>query len=210
MQVGRKFLFGSEIKAILADSAYRTEMDHEGLLEYLTFQNFFTDRTLFKDIRLLPQGSFLRLSADKGVGAPRRYWDYLFEEPENPADEREYIEELDRLFHEAVNRQLISDVDIGAYLSGGMDSGAITALAARQLPYIKSFTCGFDLNSASGVELGYDEREAAEYMSYVFKTEHYEMVLKSGDMERIMPRLAWHIGATRWPKLSKLLCSSAR
>ena len=197
VQVGRKFLFGSEIKAILADSAYRTEMDHEGLLEYLTFQNFFTDRTLFKDIRLLPQGSFLRLSADKGVGAPRRYWDYLFEEPENPADEREYLEELDRLFHEAVNRQLISDVDIGAYLSGGMDSGAITALAARQLPYIKSFTCGFDLNSASGVELGYDERGAAEYMSYVFKTEHYEMVLKSGDMERIMPRLAWHIEEPR-------------
>lgn len=197
VQVGRKFLFGSEIKAILANPAYRTEMDHEGLLEYLTFQNFFTDRTLFKDIRLLPQGSFLRLSAKKVVGAPRRYWDYLFEEPENPADEREYIEELDRLFHEAVNRQLISDVDIGAYLSGGMDSGAITALAARQLPYIKTFTCGFDLNSASGVELGYDEREAAEYMSYVFKTEHYEMVLKSGDMERIMPRLAWHIEEPR-------------
>jgi asparagine synthase (glutamine-hydrolysing) len=196
-QVGGKFIFGSEIKAILADSAYRTELDREGLLEYLTFQNFFTDRTLFKDVRLLPPGSYARVSAKGGAVAPVKYWDYLFEEPQSPADEEEYIEELDRLFSQAVSRQLVSDVDIGAYLSGGMDSGAITALAARQLPYMKTFTCGFDLKSASGVELNYDERETAEYMSYVFKTEHYEMVLKAGDMERIMPRLAWHIEEPR-------------
>lgn len=196
-KVGNKFLFGSEVKAILADPAYRTEMDREGLLEYLTFQNFFTDRTLFKDVRLLPQGSFLRISSAKTETAPVKYWDYQFEEPENPADEQEYVEELDRLFCQAVSRQLVSDVDVGAYLSGGMDSGSVTAIAARQLPYIKSFTCGFDLNSASGVELGYDERETAEYMSYVFKTEHYEMVLKAGDMERVMSRLAWHLEEPR-------------
>lgn len=197
VQVGSKFLFGSEIKAILADPAYRTAMDHDGLLEYLTFQNFFTDRTLFKDVRLLPQGSYMRVSAPGGAAASVKYWDYLFEEPQSPADDEEYVEELDRLFSQAVSRQLISDVDVGTYLSGGMDSGAITALAARQLPYIKSFTCGFDLNSASGVELGYDERATAEHMSYVFKTEHYEMVLKAGDMERVMPRLAWHIEEPR-------------
>jgi asparagine synthase (glutamine-hydrolysing) len=196
-QVGNKFIFGSEVKAILADPAYRTEMDREGLLEYLTFQNFFTDRTLFKDVRLLPQGSFLKVSMKGGVSAPVKYWDYLFEEPEHPASDEEYVEELDRLFRQAVSRQLVSDVDVGAYLSGGMDSGSVTAIAARQLPYIKSFTCGFDLNSASGVELGYDEREMAEYMSYLFKTEHYEMVLKAGDMERVMSRLAWHIEEPR-------------
>lgn len=196
-QVGSKFIFGSEVKAILADPAYRTEMDCEGLLEYLTFQNFFTDRTLFKDVRLLPQGSFLRVSAKGPAAAPVKYWDYQFEEPEHPAADEEYVEELDRLFRQAVNRQLVSDVDVGAYLSGGMDSGSVTAIAARQLPYIKSFTCGFDLNSASGVERSYDERETAEYMSYLFKTEHYEMVLKAGDMERVMSRLAWHIEEPR-------------
>lgn len=196
-RVGDKFIFGSEVKAILADPRYRTELDREGLLEYLTFQNFFTDRTLFKDVRLLPQGSFLRVSSKGGSAAPVRYWDYHFAEPDQPADDEEYIEELDRLFCQAVNRQLVSDVDVGAYLSGGMDSGSVTAIAARQLPYIKSFTCGFDLNSASGVERSYDERETAEYMSYLFKTEHYEMVLKSGDMERVMPRLAWHIEEPR-------------
>ena len=139
-QVGNRLLFGSEVKAILADPSYRTEMDHDGLLEYLTFQNFFTDRTLFKNVHLLPQGSFLRISAERGIRTPTRYWDYMFEEPKSSADEQEYVEELDRLFQQAVSRQLISDVDVGAYLSGGMDSGAVTALAARELPYIKSFT----------------------------------------------------------------------
>jgi asparagine synthase (glutamine-hydrolysing) len=78
-----------------------------------------------------------------------------------------------------------------------MDSGSITAVAAKQLPYMKTFTVGFDLRSASGLELGFDEREKAEYMSYLFKTEHYEMVLKAGDMERILPKLAWHLEEPR-------------
>ena len=78
-----------------------------------------------------------------------------------------------------------------------MDSGTITAIAATQLPNIKTFTCGFDLHSASGLELGFDEREKAELMSYLFKTEHYEMVLKAGDMEKVLPRLAWHLEEPR-------------
>jgi asparagine synthase (glutamine-hydrolysing) len=197
-RVGDKFLFGSEIKAILANGAYRTRLDLEGLLEYFTFQNFFTDRTLFEDVRLLPAGSSLRVSLTKRfAGGPRQFWDFSFAGPDKPRRPEEYEEELDRLFRQAVNRQLVSDVDVGAYLSGGMDSGSITALAAKQVPYIKSFTCGFDLNSASGVELGYDERASAEYMSYLFKTEHYEMVLKAGDMERVLPRLAWHLEEPR-------------
>jgi asparagine synthase (glutamine-hydrolysing) len=192
------FIFGSEIKAILSSSAYSTEMDMEGLLEYFTFQNFFTDKTLFKGVRLLPSGSYMRIAArDRKSFSPVRYWDYYFSEPENQHSEEEYLEELDRLFLQAVNRQLVSDVDIGAYLSGGMDSGSITAIAAQHLPYIKSFTCGFDLNSASGMELGYDERASAEFMSYLFKTEHYEMVLKAGDMERILPLLSWHLEEPR-------------
>ncbi|MBR9817205.1 MAG: asparagine synthase (glutamine-hydrolyzing) [Rhodospirillales bacterium] len=195
-RLGNKFLFGSEVKAIMAYPGYRSEIDREGLLEYMTFQNFFTDKTLFKDVRMLPQGCTMRITLD-GIESPCKYWDYAFDEPENPSDDQEYLEELDRLFNQAVNRQLVSDVDVGAYLSGGMDSGSVTALAAKQLPYIKSFTCGFDLHSASGVEIGYDERKTAEYMSYVFKTEHYEMVLKAGDMERIMPRLAWHLEEPR-------------
>jgi asparagine synthase (glutamine-hydrolysing) len=195
---GSSLLFGSEGKAILVHPAYRTAMDKEALLEYFTFQNFFTDKTLFHGVQLLPAGTFMRvpLAAIK-LPEPQRYWDYHFGEPDSPEDEQEYVEELARLFRQAVNRQLISDVDVGAYLSGGMDSGSITAVAAKQLPYLKTFTCGFDLHSASGLELGFDERDAAEYMSYVFKTEHYEMVLKAGDMERVLPGLTEHLEEPR-------------
>jgi len=193
---GNLFLFGSEAKAMLAHPDCRPELDREALLEYFTFQNFFTDRTLFANVKLLPAGTHMTVAAG-GEARIRRYWDYHFAEPERAGDEREYLEELDRLFQQAVNRQLVSDVDVGSYLSGGMDSGSITALAAKQLPYLKTFTCGFDLHSASGIELGFDERAAAERMSYLFKTEHYEMVLKAGDMERVMPRLARHIEEPR-------------
>ena len=196
--VNSTLIFASEIKAILATGLYKTKLNKQGLQEYLTFQNFFNESTLFEDVHLLPSGSTLSfmLNYPKNTKA-KRYWDFNFSEPQNGGDEREYIEELDRLLVQAVSRQLVSDVDIGAYLSGGMDSGTITALAAKQLPYIKSFTCGFDLHSISGIELSYDEREMAEHMSYLFKTEHYEMVLKAGDMERVMPKLAWHLEEPR-------------
>jgi asparagine synthase (glutamine-hydrolysing) len=195
---GSCLVFGSEVKAILAHPAYQIALDKEALLEYFTFQNFFTDRTLFQGVHLLPAGTYIRVATDiTQPTKPHYYWDYHFTEPENPKGEREYIEELDRLFRQAVNRQLVSDVDVGAYLSGGIDSGSITAIAATQLPYLKTFTCGFDLHSASGLELGFDEREKAEFMSYLFKTEHYEMVLKAGDMERILPKLTWHLEEPR-------------
>jgi asparagine synthase (glutamine-hydrolysing) len=196
--VGNTLLFASEVKALLAHPEMTARLDTEGLVEYLTFQNFFTDRTLFAGARLLPAGSVLKVTVGNLRLPPaERYWDFRFREPDCAVDEHEYVEELDRLFCQAVNRQLVSDVDVGAYLSGGMDSGSITALAAKQLPYIRSFTCGFDLNSASGVELGFDERAGAELMSYIFKTQHYEMVLKAGDMERVLPRLAWHLEEPR-------------
>jgi len=197
--VGRTFLFASEQKAILSSPAMRREIDLEALVEYFTFQNIFTDKTLLKGIKIFPAGCFAQIAIENSSCelSPSRYWDFNFSEPENHVTDKEYLEELDRLFRQAVNRQLVSDVEVGSYLSGGMDSGSITAIAATQLPYIKTFTCGFDLSSASGLELGFDERQKAEYMSYLFKTEHYEMVLKAGDMERILSKLAWHLEEPR-------------
>ncbi len=193
-------VFGSEIKAILEHPDCSAEMDCEALIEYLTFQNFFTDRTLFKGIKLLEAGCWMRFYAGASGGQaprPREYWDYSFREPDSPRSEAEYIDEFDERFRNAVKRQLMSDVGVSSYLSGGVDSGSITAIAAGEVPYIRTFTAGFDLRSASGIELGFDERQNAEYMSYLFKTEHYEMVLKAGDMERIMPALARHIEEPR-------------
>jgi asparagine synthase (glutamine-hydrolysing) len=195
IQLGDTFLFGSEIKALLKHPAYRVELDREALLEYFTFQNFLTSKTLFRGVSLLPAGSLMEVGTH--AGQPRRFWDFDFHEPGEPASEPEYLEELDRLFRQAVNRQLVADVPVGSYLSGGTDSGSIAALAAAQIEWLHTFTVGFDLHSASGLELAFDERERAEHLSYLFKTEHYEMVLKSGDMERAMARLVWHLEEPR-------------
>lgn len=191
------FAFGSEQKAITAQPSFKRELNKKALLEYFTFQNIFTDQTLLEDIHLLPAGHYAKMHVATGKWSQHQYWDYRFREPDHKADKQEYVEELDRLFKQAVNRQLVGDVELGAYLSGGMDSGSIAAIAAQQFPYLKTFTCGFDLSSASGIELGFDERTKAEAMSARFKTEHYEMVLKAGDMERCLPKLAWHLEEPR-------------
>ena len=104
---------------------------------------------------------------------------------------------LQELFEQAVVRQLMSDVPVGSYLSGGMDSGSITAVATRHIRRLTTFTCGFDLSSASGLELGFDERAASEVMANQFKTEHYEIVLHAGDMEYVLPSLIWHLEELR-------------
>jgi asparagine synthase (glutamine-hydrolysing) len=149
--------------------------------------------TLFENILILPPASVLTISVDKPRSPEiRQYWDYSFSN-NLTMDYEESMEELTRLFEQAVNRQLISDVEIGSYLSGGMDSGSVTCIAARNFKNLKTFTCGFDLSSASGLELAYDERQKAEFLSNLYKTEHYEIVLKAGDMERIMESLIWHL-----------------
>ena len=184
----KKLVFGSEQKAILEQPHFDRVINKKALLEYFTFQNIFTNQTLLEGIHLLQSGHYATLDCSNNSKKLKcvQYWDYHFREPNTKIDKREYVEELDRLFHQAVNRQLVSDVEVGCYLSGGMDSGSITAIAAKKFPYLKSFTCGFDLSSASGIELAFDERTKAEAMSAKFKTEHYEMVLKAGDMERCL------------------------
>ena len=198
-RAGNAFVFASEIKALLQHPGLAAEVDFAGMAEYFTFQNFFSERTLFAGISMLPAGCLLRLRP--GVdAAPRieRYWDYDFREPEAAASEGEYEEELAWLFRQAVERQLVSDVEVGAYLSGGIDSGSITAVAARHFPTLKSFTVGFDMSSsASGLEQFYDERVNAERLSHLCATEHYEMVLKAGDMERCIGDLVWHLEEPR-------------
>ena len=196
---GDFFAFGSEQKAITAIPFFQRRINKPVLLEYFTFQNIFTSNTLLEDIKILPAGHYglLNLRNKEKQLHLLQYWDFSFKEPVIKASDDEYRHELNRLFCQAVNRQLITDVEIGAYLSGGMDSGSITAIASQSYPYMKTFTCGFDLNSASGLELAFDERSRAEYMSYCFKTEHYEMVLKAGDMERAMSQLVNHMEEPR-------------
>ncbi len=189
------FIFGSEVKAIIGSGLYKASLDKEGLVEYLTFQNFFTDKTLFQDIKMLMPGHYAYVSLS-GNFTKHQYWDFNFSGSLKISEE-DAIEETDRLFKQAVQRQLISDVPVSAYLSGGLDSGAITMVARKYIPHMKTFTIGFDLSSATGLELSFDERAKAERISYLAKTEHYEMVLKAGDMERCMDKYVWHLEEPR-------------
>ena len=193
----KRFSFASEQKALIADTEFIRKLNKPALLQYFTFQNILTDETLLEDIKLVPAGNYVRLDLRSGDWKKEQFWDYNFSEPFKPAKKEEYVEELDRLFNQAVTRQLVGDVELGCYLSGGIDSGSITAVASKNFPNLKSFTVGFDLSSASGIELNFDERIKAEALSALFKTEHYEMVLKAGDMERCLPILSKHLEEPR-------------
>jgi len=195
--IGQTLLFASEIKAFLVHPLFRTEIDPDGLMEYMTFQNFLTDRTLYKNVRVLPAGNSLSVPMQGPPGEPRQYWDFEFSERETGRTRADYLDELDSLFVQAVSRQLVSDVPVASYLSGGLDTGAIAVIASRQLPEMRTFTIGFDMSSVSGLELAFDERPKAERMSALCRTEHYEMVLKAGDMERCIDRLVWHLEEPR-------------
>ena len=192
---GNSFVFGSEIKSILASKIIRAEIDPFALNEYFTFQNIFSDRTLFGDIKLLQAGTYIEIGREKAGSGPRpvKYWDYDFSYSDFRLSEEDAAEQLLYLFRQAVTRQLVSDVPVGSYLSGGMDSGSITAVAGKHFGRIYTFCTGFDLSSASGLELGFDERKYAEMLSNYFKTEHYENVIHAGDMEAVLPQLIWHI-----------------
>lgn len=190
------FLFASEIKALLAHPALLPAVDREGLFEYMNFQNFFGERTLFAGVSMIPSGTLLTITP-AGTVTSRRYWDFQFQEFDPALSRPDDEEHLVGLFNQAVTRQVMGDVPVGAYLSGGIDSGSITAVASAHIPGMTTFTIGSDLHTASGLELSFDERAASEYISYLFQTEHYEMVLKSGDMERCIKSLVWHMEEPR-------------
>lgn len=188
------FVFGSEVKSILQHPQISAQVDPHALIEYFSFQNIFSNHTLFRDIQLLPPGHTLALDLSKKESPVlQQYWDFPLVSSANQVSEEENQNTLFDLFQKAVTRQLVSDVEVGAYLSGGMDSGSIVAVARKNLGRLFTFTGGFDLSSASGLELGCDERRRSEIMANLFKTEHYEMVMHAGDMEHVMPDLVWHL-----------------
>ncbi len=185
-------VFASEIKALLKHPDFRVALNYQALNEYFTFQNVFRFHTLFKDVQMLPPASIMTLAADADIKTSS-YWDYNFSFQDDRLSEEEATEETLRLFSQAVKRQMRSDVKIGSYLSGGMDSGSITAIASSLSKRFTTFTCGFDMSAATGREANFDERRDAEIMSSYFKTEHYEMVINAGDISWSMPRLIYHL-----------------
>ena len=187
----------------------------EALLEYFTFQNFFTDRTLFRG-RQAAAGRHVDAHAvgERRRPQPARYWDFDFRgaRQARTLDARSTSRSSTGCFRQAVSRQLVADVPVGSYLSGGMDSGSITARRAPRdrtacAPSPSASTCTRRRASSSPST----SASAPSTCPTCFKTEHYEMVLKAGDMERAMPRAGLASrGAARRPELPELLRRAAR
>lgn len=190
-QIGETFLFASEQKAIYEHPAFKHQLDYDGILEYFTFQNILSTRTFEKTIKTLAPACRFTLQMGEDEVKPQPYWDFHFAQEEDRGEDA-YAEELDFLLKQAVQRQLVSDTEIGCFLSGGMDSGTITCIASRTFPHIKTFTCGYDMAGATQTEAHFDERRKTEIMASTFQTEHYEMVLQHSDIARVLPEVCWH------------------
>jgi asparagine synthase (glutamine-hydrolysing) len=175
--------FGSEIKAILQDPLFSRELDWEAVRDYLVHHYIPAPRTIFRGIRKLPPASYLLCSPKSGEPVVRSYWD-LRMEPEPGIAEAEWVARLGHLLDETVRLHMVSDVPIGAFLSGGVDSSAVVAsMAQMSATPIKTFSIGFD--EANFDELAYARQVAARY-----GTDHFELVIKP-DVMNVLPRLTW-------------------
>jgi asparagine synthase (glutamine-hydrolysing) len=182
---GRLFAFASEIKALLVHPAISPRFEESLLPEYLALGYSSDDRTLFSGIRKLMPGHHLTLGP---AGGPRieRYWDVPAPQSEGRRSDEDWIAECRRRLEETVRMRLMSDVPLGMFLSGGVDSSAIAALMKRIAPGpVKSFAVGYQ--EAEYSELGY----AAE-VSRAIGTEHKEVVVSRKDFFDALPKLIWH------------------
>jgi asparagine synthase (glutamine-hydrolysing) len=180
---GRRLLFGSEIKALLQDPSVSRDLDWEALRDYLVFHYVPSPRTIFQSIRKVPPGSYLLLEEGREP-VVRRYWDLRFDPVERP--DAEWVEGLRWHLQDAVRSHMVSDVPIGAFLSGGVDSGSVVALMARaSTAPIRTFSIGFD-------EAAFDELAYARQVAQRYGTDHCEFVVKPDALE-VMPRLAWQL-----------------
>jgi asparagine synthase (glutamine-hydrolysing) len=187
-QTGR-FIFASEIKAILQHPSVTPEINEESLYHYLTFLTTPAPDTLFRDIQKLPAGHLLIIKRDGSVEL-KQYWDALpRKQAENmaAASEAEHSEEILRLLRDSIRKRMMSDVPFGVFLSGGVDSSANVALMSELMSQpVRTYTVGFEDN----VEL--NELESARAVAERFRTDHHEVIINQGDMQKFLPELIFH------------------
>jgi asparagine synthase (glutamine-hydrolysing) len=193
------FLFASEPKAIRTHKGFAARLDYEGLAEYLTYQNILSERTLLEGLRVFPRGSFGEMALGTGSSDVhlKRYWEPRFTQSTTSASLVDVVSETERLLRQAVSRQMVSDVEVGSFLSGGIDSSSIVAIASQSTPGLKTFTCGFDMTRTQENEAGFDERRIAERLSRGFGTEHYEILVGPNELRRCIDRLTFHLEEPR-------------
>jgi asparagine synthase (glutamine-hydrolysing) len=183
-----RLLFASELKALLEHPAVERDIDPRSLAKYLAYDCVPAPWTIFKGIEKLLPGHYLVADTSGVRTAP--YWSPP--QPPAPGDvevaEGEVAERLRHLLEGAVNRRLVSDVPLGVFLSGGIDSSTIVALVAKRHPGrpIRTFSVGFEDKS-------FDESTYARHVAQLFGTEHHEAILKPEAMLEILPRVMEHL-----------------
>ena len=184
---GRLFAFASEIKALLAHPEIRAALDESTLPEYLTFGYISDERTMFSGIRKLMPGHLLTLDAgEEPTLSVRQYWDIPAAGAEEDRSDESWIRECRERLEETVRMRLMSDVPLGIFLSGGLDSSAIAALVRRQAAGpVKTFSVGYR-------EAPYSELTHARRVAESIRTEHREVVVSMEEFFNALPRLVWH------------------
>ncbi len=185
---GRHFAFASEIKALLCDPLIPRELDYEALYLYLAFNYVPAPYTIFKRIKKLEPGHFLVL--ENGKLRVEKYWDVpqttgAYDSSLSFSQQEEFFKKrLYDCISEAVRARMISDVPLGAFLSGGIDSSIIVALMAKHATEpVKTFSIGFE-----DVKL-FDETHYARDVASLFKTDHHEFKLTYRDMLDVLPNV---------------------
>ena len=193
---GNRLLFGSEIKAILQDASIPRKLNYEALAEHFTFQNTYGDKTFFEGICLLPAGTWLRVDSDGNI-QQQQYWDMIYS-ADDIRPEHLLENELREHLEEAVRRQLMSEVPVGAHLSGGMDSGSIAALASLHIPHLQTFNCGFEIPPGPDkYEKYFDESAYARLIADHLDVQHHEMRLDASYNFPAIAHVAWHLDEPR-------------
>jgi asparagine synthase (glutamine-hydrolysing) len=184
-RIGGHLLFGSEVKAILAVAPVAAALDEQGLAQVFTFWGTVGQRTVFKGIRSLPAGHLLVV--EKGTERLEKYWDWTFPQGSGRTDLSmdEAAEILHALLTDVVRQQLRADVPVGAYLSGGLDSSGIAALARESVGTLQTFSLTFD--DPEFDESGY-QRQMAEHLG----VRHSSIRCTTRDIGDIFPELIWH------------------
>ncbi len=182
-----RLIFASEIKAILAHESAGREVDLESLYHYLTFLTTPAPDTLFRGIKKLPAGCLMTVDARGDVNITR-YWDAIASrrEAEN-GSEQELTARLVELLERSIEKRMMSDVDFGVFLSGGIDSTANVALMSRLMTRpVRTFTVGFGDNP------GYNEIEEARAIASEYHTDHHEIIITERDFVDFIPDLIYH------------------
>ncbi|MGI8735074.1 MAG: asparagine synthase (glutamine-hydrolyzing) [Pyrinomonadaceae bacterium] len=181
-----RFIFASEIKAILEHPAVTPEVDEQSLYHYLTFLTTPAPQTLFKGIQKLPAGHMLVAKRDGSVKISQ-YWDALPPVASEVRSEEEHKEEILSLLRASITKRMMSDVPFGVFLSGGVDSSANVALMSEQMSRpVETFTVGFR------DEEYLNELESARRIASAFCTNHHEVIISEKEMQDFLPDLIFH------------------